>query len=103
VSPPTSRADLACEEFDPLGCLRVVPAGEIGDALAVCVEPGAAADDAGNAFDNQLGFRATVGLVVDAVGVGDLVHEGRDLAVRGQSVVDDDSCFACGAIAGASL
>ncbi len=38
----------------------------------LCVEADAAADDAGGAFDDQLGLRSTVGLVVDAVRVREL-------------------------------
>ena len=90
--------DRARKELDPLGRLVRAPAGEVRDALAACVEAEGSADDKGDALDDQLGLRAAVRLVVDAVGVGKLVDEGRNPAVSGQFRVDHDPRFAGGAV-----
>jgi hypothetical protein len=62
--------DRACQEFDSLDRLVRVPAREVGDALAAGVEADAAADDAGDALDDQLGLGTSKTHVVDPVGVG---------------------------------
>lgn len=74
--------DRSGQEFDPLDRLVGVPACEVGDALAAGVEPDAAADDAGDALDDQFRLGTGATHVVDPVGVGQFVDDGGDLAVR---------------------
>jgi len=83
---------------------QIAPGSESSKVSSLAWAVGAAAaDDVGDAFDDQLGLRAAVGLVVDAVRVRDLVDEGRDLAVCGQLAVDHDALVAGGAIAVAAV
>jgi hypothetical protein len=82
--------DCRGEPLDPLERVVGVPASEVGDALAPGVQARAGADDAGDAFDDQLCFGAAELRVVDTVRVGELVYESRDLRVVGQVASDRD-------------
>jgi hypothetical protein len=86
--------DRARKLLNPFRGLVGVPASEVGDTLATCVEADAPADDVRDALDDQLGLGAAVVLVVDAVGVREFVDESCDLAVRRELAVDHDPRFA---------
>lgn len=68
----------------------LAPAGHVGHALAGDVEPGRAADDVGDAVDEDLGLLSAVLAVADAERVRQLMDEHADLRVGREVLVDDD-------------